>query len=1104
MRHGRRLTPLGKQLRTVLNGLSAAAAKPEPSLRSTETTSNSAGTTQVTFFDARYDGARFVPPERTKPAPVAPSSASGNAIANNSQSIQPPLNDKIRSPSEQEINACGKGKSTAGLQSVSDDTLQEHISARTKQATRDYDCDKVVERVGSLLKASRKALKESDGLLNHRRIASRDINAALLSLGLKQCLPHTLRSQRRNTRYGYESMQDRITRWKIQQEVTSASIKQVKNAPVARKVAPGRKISPLYNVIATAIRRDATAETTNDFNLTQWDQKNLLSRGYCADDLLVWSQALKEPDAATALRALIRSDKKRDMRTGPLFVFLHILRRPLLNESAIREALSYMRILIDRMAPSDDVVDVTQFTRPLQPISSRLVAHALKVWPQALSPIVDTVLECTSIIERQRPSMEGDHLSSATHFLNSLMDQISLSNEQLPMKAIDYQVEAIVRILRHFSEHQPVMHVNREGYRAVIRVQLAQRKTSQEQQWAELKALSWPPWKHDRTGMDADIGPEHGISRAGATLRQMRDAGYPWKKWEKIASIYSGWDIDNTPTIQTRSLLGRDRPQLSEDQGIWAARITATRTMQEAWACYLSWEDAKLEPSQDVYLAIFKKMLAEKERQLKLENDLEQNEDGDIESPAWPLYPGDTPTVEPLPPSTHLYTYTRTSPPTIHQLYEQLHAKGIMFFGETLAFLVANADNVSLGLKYLIHAVRHSPDLKALLFKSFSAAALGKTREIVLIATIDLLTRVPHRPVPKSLARESPLAEPIHLFHDWQLSHNSCLARAIELLRARPLTNRRAWHTLLKTLTKPQFFKPLSHTIIHPTGTTLFDFNSISRDAFWAEDNNRHDAGAMVAYHLTRETLALAEKNQIRPDTLMFTNLCRATEKMTLATWSLLRRLGEQHSLIHGPHWPHIQAECVSFLSSPTAIASHLQSAFHTLTSPASDSDATDSSSGSSLLPRLACPPNPATLHAYIRALGYIGAHEALLELVEWMRTHREELLERQNLDRAGRRMMHRALVAVRVFLERNHLPSSISSAGAASPGEKGFANRIWKRENGAAGPLVRRLQAPADRRIVRKVEEIMISKRMRRIWGGWPPEEECWAYCEKMHEAGN
>merc|ERR1712113_1023417 len=70
-------------------------------------------------------------------------------------------------------------------------------------------------------------------------------------------------------------------------------------------------------------------------------------------------------------------------------------------------------------------------------------------------------------------------------------------------------------------------------------------------------------------------------------------------------------------------------------------------------------------------------------------------------------------------------------------------------------------------------------------------------------------------------------------------------------------------------------------------------------------------------------------------------------------------------------------------------------------------------------LPRLLTVPSAAILHAYIRSLGWRGDHQGLLLLVEWMVEHRSELAEQRARDRNGERLMRRAIIALRVFLER-------------------------------------------------------------------------------------
>ncbi|KAJ9624105.1 hypothetical protein H2203_005554 [Taxawa tesnikishii (nom. ined.)] len=176
------------------------------------------------------------------------------------------------------------------------------------------------------------------------------------------------------------------------------------------------------------------------------------------------------------------------------------------------------------------------------------------------------------------------------------------------------------------ATHDPPLVINREGYRGVIRVQLARKKTAEEEEWAQLKSPSWPPWKEERTGMDAYIGVERGISRAGEVLARMQEAGYPLEEWEYVAQIYAGWDTDRSPTIQTRTIAPAPFSQNVKAQ-IWAARIDSTRTVYEAWACFLACEEESIKLRQEVYFAMFQKLTSEsKRRQQALKEGTEAGE----------------------------------------------------------------------------------------------------------------------------------------------------------------------------------------------------------------------------------------------------------------------------------------------------------------------------------------------------------------------------------------------------------------------------------------------------------------------------------------------
>ncbi|KAF2214340.1 hypothetical protein CERZMDRAFT_29351, partial [Cercospora zeae-maydis SCOH1-5] len=104
----------------------------------------------------------------------------------------------------------------------------------------------------------------------------------------------------------------------------------------------------------------------------------------------------------------------------------------------------------------------------------RLLRHAREVWPACMSNIVQFVLE-----EPIGQSEEADYapnakLAAKTFKLNKLMSLVSLTLAEQPKKDSDYQEASVIPILRYMSEHQPPLHINREGYRAVVRIQLGQ------------------------------------------------------------------------------------------------------------------------------------------------------------------------------------------------------------------------------------------------------------------------------------------------------------------------------------------------------------------------------------------------------------------------------------------------------------------------------------------------------------------------------------------------------------------------------------------------------------------------------------------------------
>ncbi|KAI6880056.1 hypothetical protein KC334_g16882 [Hortaea werneckii] len=147
-------------------------------------------------------------------------------------------------------------------------------------------------------------------------------------------------------------------------------------------------------------------------------------------------------------------------------------------------------------------------------------------------------------------------------------------------------------------------------------------------------------------------------------------------------------------------------------------------------------------------------------------------------------------------------------------------------------------------------------------------------------------------------------------------------------------------------------------------------------------------------------------------------------------------------------------------------------------------------------LPKLLTVPSAAILHAYIRSLGWRGDHQGLLLLVEWMVEHRSELAEQRARDRNGERLMRRAMIALRVFLERAWLveqgPHSAEDASPATPECDAASDPLESRD--ARLKNLHKLEQEAPN--VLKEEVIRLVEGVEE-WHGWPSDYEVAVYID-------
>lgn len=594
------------------------------------------------------------------------------------------------------------------------------------------------------------------------------------------------------------------------------------------------------------------------------------------------------------------------------------------------------------------------------------------------------------------------------------------------------------------ASHKPVLPLTRKGYQAVVAVQVAHKKTTAERQSAELKAPSWPPWKEERLGIDAQRGNEGMFSRAMNVLSQMRDAGYSHRLWEEISSILAGWDTDRSPTVQTRALmyrprsLSRARRSDSNHYAIWAARIRATRTVREAWACFLSYQDKGLPPKPAIYAAMAEKLIY---RQKAMKTGFGQTSQA---------LPGDGLEVHPEPASARDIIYVHTEPPTLEEFLDKMFSQDIRPSGRFLALLLQSAPTFRSGLHYL-HASDLTKDQITALCTAWyqssgSAAPKGQKAQYpealralpdhVFASFIKFLCS-PQNVLAKQIHRDTLLAEqfpvlvadgppsgPMTDLSDFeeelgQRSHPKALWHAVQLVNLRQPVCHGAWSHILNAMSGERLSRR------HPYR---------SRDLY-----------RILAWHETVKVLGWMKARNIEPSLEDFHVLCVAFNRAVTAGMRHIGLTEEAFRLIHRVIHPGTPIEPNGHDTIDDLVETGLQllkTEFDHLVLPASrtselaeqSSFAADDMANTELkVPTVLHVPSFATLHSFVRVLGLVGDDDGLLHLLHWMSRSAGLLNEVADEQLNGGKMMRQTLVAIRVFLEKLQKHGPIDSARVAS-----------------------------------------------------------------------
>ncbi|KAH0334271.1 hypothetical protein KCU81_g9547, partial [Aureobasidium melanogenum] len=792
---------------------------------------------------------------------------------------------------------------------------------------------------------------------------------------------------------------------------------------------------------------DTTDDTT--ISLTNQEHAILRSLGYTQHHVDYYSNILSTKDSLLAVRLLTAT------HDPPFFVYRGLLARKHIRPEALG-------LLLENL-PSWNPDTPNLCEALVLPVFKSLLYHCRRVWPATI-PLVATWLTqqlrlSDDFLARfQESAMEEGDFTSVSHLTsqyNHALHLLSQPSHISPFKNIVFQEAAQAIILKYMADHTPALAINRVGYRAVVRVQLATKKTPSEREWARLKSPSWPPWKEDRTGMDARIDLDYGISRAHQVLIRMQEAGYPLQGWDQVAMLYAGWDTDRSPTIQKRIFLD-NLPEDRIEKSLWMARIKTTRTAQQAWACFLAYQDENLPSDHRIYHAMFEILIQERKRiRLGAENvghEIDDNDDLD------PLYPGDTMEIGSPPSSAHQLTYIRAEIPSVQQLYDHMREDGNYPSDDTLIMLLDSAETLAEGLLYLETGTgKYRIAVSALLHGSKDYQALHVLPDQIFAAYIRLLCRFPHSPLDRELTLQWRYGTIVKSNFDLRQP----LARALYLLVQQKRTHRPSWNSVFDALARRSA----------PALASSWRSLHLRGNESLREESELYDK--IFAFNLARQIDETMWENDLTLDEDGFQSICIIAEHAASAVHTVFQKHGYDPEFAPKANTGLIRNANTMFQDGHD----WLKEQFWTLTQGEKGfrSSLRKAVNPKVKLPRLYTVPRPALLHAYIRALGMLRDFDGLYDLVRWMTRHRKELTKRCAMDRRGRILMRRALIALRVFVEDRWEPPRPDLEEEQIP------------------PFASPEQIEKIKRIVGWLKQ----------WGGWPSDEEVEMYVEYGREGG-
>ncbi|KAL7273497.1 hypothetical protein RUND412_003635 [Rhizina undulata] len=344
----------------------------------------------------------------------------------------------------------------------------------------------------------------------------------------------------------------------------------------------------------------------------------LQQKGCEPEDVMTWTWILhadSSQDALLRLQLGTAVEGQKEYRIPP-FLMLHTLRRNPIPHSTLHSLLPIIRYMLSPQAlvPMDD-------QKTILLLMIRLLRRMREYWPTGIFQVAKLFVSHFNPISADLPSKVPP--ARLTHTYNRILTLLSQPPLDRPFQFVPLIQRSQFLLLRKMAAVGAP--ITREGYRAIITVQLAHSKSGPEKDAVRNMSSNWPPWPTEKHGWQEihRHAFEKVISRAGGVIRQMMEVGYGLRGWEKEAMILAGTDTDDSPTIQTRTFWTARRGRKNEEEGvpIWAARIRATRSTEESWAIFLACREALKSgvPARDIWEEMFEKLIARKRLEKRAE-----------------------------------------------------------------------------------------------------------------------------------------------------------------------------------------------------------------------------------------------------------------------------------------------------------------------------------------------------------------------------------------------------------------------------------------------------------------------------------------------------